>query len=148
MHSSARGRSGSKRPASSMSPDWVEYKPAEVVELMLTLSKQGHSPSEIGLMLRDQYGIPSVKRLTGKRLVQLLAEHDVKFDIPVDLMNLIRSSVSLQKHLADHKKDFTAKRGYQLAVSKIRRLSKYYIAEKKLPADWRYSAETAALLVK
>ena len=148
MHSSARGISGSKRPASTTSPDWVEYKPAEVVELMLTLAKQGKSPSEIGLMLRDQYGIPSVKRLTGKRVVQLLAEHDVKFDIPVDLMNLIRSSVQLQKHLEQNKKDYTAKRGYQLAVSKIRRLAKYYIAEKKLPSDWRYSAETAALLMK
>ncbi len=42
----------------------------------------------------------------------------------------------------------SAKRGLMLTVSKIRALEKYYKKKGKLPMQWRYSAETAALLAK
>lgn len=129
-------------------PDWVELKPGEVVEIITNLSNQGHTASEIGVILRDQYGVPSVKAITKKRIAQVLKEQGIKQEMPEDLMNLIKTSVKLQRHLQENRKDQTARRGYQLAVSKIRRLAKYYIKAKKLPANWRYSPETAQLLVK
>jgi ribosomal protein S15P/S13E len=52
------------------------------------------------------------------------------------------------KHMDSNTKDNTAKRGYQLTVSKIRRLAKYYKRNRKLPEDWRYTPEKAKLLVK
>jgi len=148
MHSRAKGKSGSTRPASKTSPSWVDYKPKEVEELVVTLCNQGHTPAEIGIILRDQYGVPRVKLVTGKTIEKILAEHKLSSDIPRDLLNLIKRSVNQEKHLKENKKDRTAKRGYQLTVSKIRRLTKYYIREGKLSTDWRYTPEAAALLVK
>ena len=54
----------------------------------------------------------------------------------------------VQRHMQTNKKDQTAKRGYTLTVSKIRRLTDYYHRTGKLDKAWRYTAETAALLVK
>ena len=148
MHSGDKGKSGSKRPASKEKPSWVELKPKEVEEAIVNLANAGHSQSEIGSMLRDQYGVPSVKAVTGKTIGAILEENKLLADIPEDLMNLIRKSVMLQKHSAKNKKDFTAKHGFQLTVSKIRRLVNYNKKKGKLPSTWRYSEETAALLVK
>ncbi|MDO8647459.1 MAG: 30S ribosomal protein S15 [Candidatus Diapherotrites archaeon] len=120
----------------------------EIAELISSLSNKGHNASEIGLILRDQHNIHSVKAITGKRITQLMHEKGIVQDIPEDMMNLIKTSVRLQKHMVEHRKDTSAKRGYQLSVSKIRRLAKYYIKERKLPSNWRYTAETAQLLVK
>ena len=148
MHSGDKGKSRSKKPASKAAPKWVELKPKEVVEAVVNLTNAGHSQSEIGSMMRDQYGVPDVKEVAGKTVGKILEENKLLGDIPEDLMNLIRKSVTLKNHLEKNKKDFTAKRGYQLTVSKIRRLVKYYKRKAKLPASWRYSEETAALLVK
>ncbi len=126
----------------------VAYKPAEIEKLIVDLANQGQTSSEIGMTLRDSHGIPSVKKLTGKRIEAILGGHKLLSDIPRDLLNLIRRSVELQKHLGTNRKDYTAKRGYQLTVSKIQRLVSYYKSVGKLPADWRYTAESAALLVK
>ncbi len=130
------------------SGEGVAYKPAEIEQLIVTLANQGQTSSEIGMTLRDSHGIPSVKKLTGKRIEAILGAHKLLADVPRDLLNLIRRSVELQKHLATNKKDYTGKRGYQLTVSKIQRLVAYYKSVGKLPGDWRYTAQSAALLVK
>ena len=127
---------------------WIEQSPAEIEELVVKLAQEGKSPPEIGMILRDVYGIPKVKKVLGMSILQILKKHNLQPKIPYDLMCLIRKSVALQKHLSAHKKDFTAKRGYQLTVAKIRKLARYYIRRGYLPKDWRYSAEEAALLVK
>lgn len=129
-------------------PAWVELHPAEAVEAIVNLANAGHSSSEIGMLLRDQYGVPNIKALCGKSVEEILAEHKLLPEIPADLMNLIKRSVNLGKHLAKNKKDFTAKRGMQLSVAKIRNLVTYYKRKGRLPMDWHYSEETAALLVK
>ena len=51
-----------------MSVDWVTYSNEEIEELILKFSKEGKSASEIGVTLRDQYGIPSVKAVTGEKI--------------------------------------------------------------------------------
>ncbi|MEW6295474.1 MAG: 30S ribosomal protein S15 [Candidatus Diapherotrites archaeon] len=129
-------------------PVWVEIKEKELEELIVSLFNQGNSPSKIGVILRDQYGVPKAKLLAKKRLAKILKDHKLELKMPEDLMNLIRKSVAEYRHLEENKKDFKAKRGYQLTVSKIRRLTKYYIMEGKIPSDWRYTPEKASLLVK
>ena len=129
-------------------PAWVELHPAEAVEAITNLANAGHNSSEIGMLLRDQYGVPNIKALCGKSIEEILAEHKLLPEIPSDLMNLIKRSVTLNRHLAKNRKDFTAKRGLQLSVAKIRNLVTYYKRKGKLPMDWHYSEETAALLVK
>ena len=148
MHSGARGQSGSKKPVSKEAPDWVELKGPEIEALIVQMANQGVSASEIGLMLRDQHGVPSVRAIAGKRVGEILAEHKLTHEVPEDLMALIRKSVTLKKHLDKNKRDYTSKRGYQLTVSKIRRLVFYYQKKGRLPENWQYSEETAQLLVK
>lgn len=148
MHSRKKGKSRSKKPPTKTAPAWVEYKTNEIVELIINLANSGHTPSEMGTILRDQYGIPDVKAITGKTIQDILKENNLLGDIPEDLMNLIKKSVKLKEHMGKNRKDFSAKRGYQLTVSKIRRLVKYYVREGRVSKDWHFSDEMAALLVK
>ena len=148
MHSRARGKSGSTRPPRTAPPEWVEYSPEEVEDLVIRLAKKGLSPSMIGVVLRDQYGIPSVKLITKKRITKILEENGLASPIPEDLMNLIKKAVNIDKHMKNNPHDMTAKRGFQLTTAKIRRLAKYYIREGKLPSTWKFDLEKAKLLVK
>lgn len=129
-------------------PEWVEYSTEEIEELILKLNKEGKSTSMIGIVLRDQYGIPSVKAVTGQKITKILEKHDHSLDYPEDLMNLIRKAVNVREHLEENPKDIHTKRGLRIIESKIRRLVKYYTREGVLPEGWRYDPKTAALLVK
>lgn len=147
MHSGKKGKSGSTRPYRTSPPEWAEYQPQEVENLIVKLAKKGVSTSVIGAMLRDQHGMPSVKLLTKKRITKIL-DKKVTREMPEDLMDLIRKAVNLEKHRTANPHDMTAKRGVQLAESKINRLAKYYVREGRLPADWKYELAKAKLLVK
>ena len=147
MHSKKRGKSRSRRPLRASPPTWSEYSREEVVDLILKYRREEYSPSAIGTILRDQYGVPSVRLATGKRLTKLLGEHGEALELPEDLVNLMRQAVNLRKHLEENPKDLHSKRGLQLCESKIRRLVKYYRG-RKLPSDWRYEPERAELLVR
>ena len=126
----------------------AEYKPKEIEEVIINLANSGHTPAQVGMILRDQYGVPNAKKLLGKTIEQFFGEHKLLHEVPFDLLNLIRKSVTIEKHMAENKKDMTAKRGLQLTVSKIRRLVKYYHKAGKLSKDWKYTSERAALLIK
>jgi len=147
MHARKKGKSGSTRPLRTSPPNWLAYGEQELVDLIVRLSKDGNSPSKIGVILRDQYGIPDVQQISGKKITRILAENSVKFDIPEDMQNLIKKAVSLRKHLESHKKDTSNKHSLLLIESKIRRLVKYYSREGRLPEGWRYDADKANLLV-
>jgi ribosomal protein S15P/S13E len=124
----------------------VDVKEAE--ELIVSLANAGHSPSKIGLILRDEHGVKNFQELSGKGVQEVLGENKLLAEMPEDMLNLIRRSVQLTNHLNRNKKDYSAKRGYEITVSKIRRLTKYYSQKGKLPAGWKYTPEQAALLVK
>jgi small subunit ribosomal protein S15 len=148
MHSRKKGKSGSTRPQRTSNPEWVEMTKADMEKLMVKLSKDGNSPSEIGTILRDQYGIPLARYVTGERIVDTLEKKGIKKDIPDDLMDLLKRAVQVNKHLDENKKDMVSKRGLQTIEAKIRRLAKYYRREKRIPEDWKYHIDTAKLLVK
>jgi SSU ribosomal protein S15P len=86
---------------SKVTPSWVQYTQEEVEQLVIELAKRGFSQSMIGVILRDQYGIPSVKPILGKSISEVLQEHELASQIPEDLMNLIRRAVRIMKHLED-----------------------------------------------
>jgi len=146
MHSRKKGKAGSKRPTTPVR--WVVYKDKEVERLVIKLRKDGLETPAIGRILRDQYGIPSVKLITKKTITQILEENNLLLKIPEDLLNLLKKAVNLRDHMAKNKKDYTSKRGLELLESKIRRLIKYYVKNKKLPADFKYEPERAKLLVE
>ena len=148
IHARKRGKAGSKKPPIKIPPRWVAYRKEEVEKLVIKLAKEGNSSAQIGLKLRDQYGIPSVKSITGKTITQIMKENKLYPEIPEDLFNLLKQAVNLRNHLEKNKKDYTSKRGLELLESKIRRLGKYYVRKKVLPSDWSYSPEKAKLLVQ
>lgn len=150
MHTRRKGQSGSKRPSTLRIPEWMEKeKNAEWVEAkVVELAKAGSTPSMIGSILRDQFGIPLVKVITGKSVLQILVENDLTRRVPEDLRNLIATALRIRRHLEENKKDFVSKRALQLVESKIHRLSKYYRKTNVLPADWKYSPDQAAVLLR
>jgi small subunit ribosomal protein S15 len=121
--------------------EWVEDK---VVEL----AKAGNTPSMIGMILRDQYGIPLVRVITGKRILDILRENNLERRVPEDLRNIIAKAVTIRRHLEENKRDFVSKRALQLVESKIHRLSRYYKRKRVLPIDWKYSPDQAAVLLR
>ncbi|HLD57599.1 MAG TPA: 30S ribosomal protein S15 [archaeon] len=147
MHSRKKGKSGSKKPMQKIAP-WVTHNPKEIEEIVLKLARQGMQSAQIGLILRDQYGIPLSKIFTKKKVSQLLKENNLYPKLPEDMLNLLKKAVNLRLHMEKNKKDYTSYRGLELTESKIRRLGKYYKNSKVLPADWKYDPERARLLVK
>ena len=138
MYSRKHGKSGSKRPVKKVLPVWLRYKPKEVELLIAKLAKEGKNSSEIGIILRDTYGIPDVRLLCKKKLSQILKEKNLAPEIPDDLLALIRKSVIVRKHMEANRKDQTAKRGLTLAESLIKRLTKHYKKTGKLASEWKF----------
>ncbi len=132
----------------AVKPEWIEYSTEEIEELILKLKKEGNSTSMMGIILRDQYGIPDVKLVTDMKITQILEKHGQGLEYPEDLMNLIRKAVNIRDHLNENPKDLHTRRGLRIVESQIRRLVKYYRGEGVLPEGWRYEPKQAALLVK
>jgi small subunit ribosomal protein S15 len=127
-------------------PEWSSLNPREIEGRIVELGKNEKSTSEIGMILRDQYAVPDVKIATGKTVSRILVEHKIKPEIPEDLQNLIKTALSLKKHIDVYRKDLKAKRNLSLTESKIRRLMKYYRREERLPEGWKYSLDQAKLM--
>jgi len=145
MHARRKGRSGSKRPLVTENPEWVPLDPEEIEERIVKMAKEGMDSARIGMVLRDQYGVPSVKLALGKKISDVIRENGLEPKLPEDLSSLMRKAINLNGHLNENRKDFSNKRNLQLVESKIRRLVKYYKDTGVLPEDWKYSLETAEL---
>jgi small subunit ribosomal protein S15 len=147
MHARRRGKSGSVRPIRTEAPEWSNTDTKEIEKVILDLQKAGKSTSEIGLVLRDKHGVPSVKLATGKRIGEILDEKGLTPDFPEDLRNLIVKALGIRKHLVENKKDLHNKRQLQLTESKVRRLVRYYVKSGKMPKGWVYKPDTAEFLL-
>lgn len=148
MHSRKRGKSSSTRPPRAKAPDWFTRSPEEIEDLIVKFAREGITQSMIGTILRDNYGVPLVKLITGKTISQILEERDLKPKLPEDITILIKRAVNLRRHLEENKKDLASKRGLQLIESKIYRISKYYRKSKVLPKDWKYDWRKAGILIQ
>ncbi|RLE38734.1 30S ribosomal protein S15 [Candidatus Woesearchaeota archaeon] len=147
MHSRAKGKSSSKKPVESKA-SWVRYKPKEMEIIIQRLGKEGKSAAQIGLIMRDVYGIPDIKKLTGKRISKILSDKGLLPELPDDLLALIRKSVKIRKHLEANHKDQPSIRGLTLTESKIFRLVKYYKRSGRLPSDWKYDPKQVKILAE
>ena len=147
MHARRRGKSCSVRPYRKQAPAWSVTDAKAIEKIILDLRKEGASSAKIGLALRDRYGVPDVKLATGKRITQILRENKVATEIPEDLRDLMSKALGLRKHLSENKKDLHNKRQLNLTEAKVRRLVKYYVKSKRLPAGWVYKPDTAEILL-
>lgn len=148
MHSGKKGKSGSKKPLKSNKTIWEKYNDKEANLLVEKLAKQGKTPSEIGITLRDAYGIPDVKLITKKSITSILKEKKMLPKLPEDLRALIRKTINIMGHIEKNKHDQPSIRGLTLTESKIRRLAKYYKRRQMLPETWRYSRTNVKLLME
>ena len=147
MYARRRGTSGSIRPYRKEAPEWSNTDAAEIEKIVVDLHKDGMSSSQIGLALRDKYGVPDVKLATGKRLNEILRENGLESEIPEDLRNLMQRALGIRKHLAENKKDVHNIRQLQITESKVRRLARYYSKSGKMPKGWTYKPEAAEILL-
>ena len=147
MHSRKKGKSGSKKPVQKKVPSWQRYQPKEIETLIVKLAKQGNQSSQIGLILRDSYGIPNVKVATSKTIYQIMKDNKLSSKLPEDILNLIKRQIIIMKHLETNKHDVPTQRSLINVDSKIKRLVKYYKKSKVLPADWKYNKDQAKRLI-
>ncbi|MBE18495.1 MAG: 30S ribosomal protein S15 [Thaumarchaeota archaeon] len=144
IHSHRRGKSQSFRPMNKK-VDWVEFTSEQINEIISKLNKEGLNSSQIGVVLRDQYTVPSVRTVVGKKMKEILEDIDASPAIPEDLDSLVKRAVRLQNHLKTNKGDRKNVRSLELLEAKIHRVSKYYKTRNVIPKDWKYKAMVAQL---
>ncbi len=148
MHSPKKGQSGSTRPHLEENPEWVPLDEEEIRDLIVDLASQGETASEIGITLRDQYGVPNVELALGDSITDVMEANDLDPEIPEDLLALMEKAVNLKDHLDEHPKDKSNRKSLRLVESKIRRLVDYYKEQGDLEEDWRYSMDKAEILTQ
>lgn len=121
--------------------------PPQVEDLICKFSKKGLTPSQIGVLLRDNHGVAQVGTVTGSKVLRILKGHGLAPEIPEDLYHLIKKAVSVRKHLERNRKDKDSKFRLILIESRIHRLTRYYKRAKKLPPTFKYESSTASALV-
>ena len=145
MHTHRHGKSHSIRPVTLRAPSWITIGPKEIEALIVKYTKDGLTPSQIGIKLRDQHSIPLVKPIMKKSMGQILEENDLKADMPEDLGNIVNKAVGLQKHLKANKGDNRNVRSLELIEAKVHRLSVYYKRIERIPKTWKYKSVVAQL---
>jgi small subunit ribosomal protein S15 len=141
-----KGASHAIRPVSKRPPSWCKYESEEVEALVVKLARDGHSPSKIGTILRDQHGVPLTKPITGRSITEILEEADMALAMPEDLEMLLKKAARLSTHLDKNKMDLANKRSLQVVEARIHKLSKYYKRKGVIPANWKYEPKAASII--
>ena len=71
-----------------------------------------------------------------KDLVDVLKEKKLSPEVPEDLMNLINRYKNVTRHMKLNRNDMSNKRGQQLIMAKILRMTKYYKSKGYLSREW------------
>ncbi|WP_256687433.1 30S ribosomal protein S15 [Halococcus qingdaonensis] len=150
MHTRRRGSSDSDKPVADDPPEWSDVDADAVENRVVELAEQGHSPSEIGLKLRDEgvqgTPVPNVQLATDKKVTEILDEHDAASELPEDFRNLLERAVRLREHMTTNPNDAQNKRALQNTEAKVRRLADYYRGD-ELDADFEYTYQNAQELL-
>jgi small subunit ribosomal protein S15 len=140
-------KSAKNKKSGKQKPSWVNYEKEEVEKLIIKLGHEGRTKSQIGLLMRDQYGIPDTKAF-GMSVGRVLKKANADREMPEDLYNLMKKAVTMFNHLEKSKKDKKGVHTLQLIESRVRKLGRYYSSVGKLPKDWKYDINKAKLIVK
>lgn len=105
-------------------PVWLKYTEEEVREIIMKIVEKspGITTEKIGLILRDNYGIPST-RIYGFKISQILKEAK-KYESP-DLKNLQLKTSKLENHLKKNKQDKKTFRALIITKAKLKKVSDY-----------------------
>lgn len=108
-------------------PSWLKMSETELKKIIAELAEK-HQPAEIGLILRDQYAIPTTK-LYGKKLSKYLQELGLKSNTELD--NAEKKVDNLKEHLKNNITDRKAKHRLQKAQSSLNKTRKYFSRKNK-----------------
>lgn len=108
-------------------PVWLKMTEEELKKLILELSDK-YQPAQIGLILRDQYGVPTTK-VFGKKLSAYLKEAGKNEFFEVK--NVEKKVERMKEHMKNNLQDKKAKHKFQKANSKLNALRKYTAKRKK-----------------
>merc|ERR1719327_474787 len=121
MYSTGKGIARRCLPYRKAPPSWVQISTQDLCDQIIKLAKKGSTPSQIGVTLRDSYGIPQVKNVTGSKVLRILKANGLATFLPEDLYYLIKKAVSMRKHLERNRKDKDSKFRLILVESRIHR---------------------------
>ena len=107
-------------------PAWLKYTAEEVKAIILKLANKGLTTEKIGLVLRDQYGIPKAK-IYNIKISKILKE---KFQEPTTI-NLETKLQKIIKHYGKNKQDKTAERSLIITKAKFKKRKDYLDKKKK-----------------
>ena len=145
LHTHNHGKSHSTRPITLKKPSWISQTPKEIEEMITKYGKEGLTPSQIGIKLRDQHAIPLARPIINKGITQVLDENNLKSELPEDLASIVNKAVGLQKHLKNNKSDRRNVRSLELIEAKVHRLAVYYKKIGRIPKNWKYKSVVAQL---
>jgi small subunit ribosomal protein S15 len=109
-------------------PVWLKFTEKEVKAIILKLAEKGLTSEKIGLVLRDQYGIPKTK-IYNIKIGQVLKEAD-KFEEPTN-KNLEIKLKKIIEHFKKNKQDKVAGRSLMTTKAKVKKVSDYQNKKKK-----------------
>ena len=147
MHSNGKGISRSSLPYRRAPPSWCKTEPAAVITLIKKFAKKGQTPSQIGVKLRDMWGMPQVNAVTGQKILRILKNEGLAQELPEDLYFLMKKAVNVRRHIEKNRNDKDSKFRLILIESRIHRLSRYYKTTKVMPSNWKYESSTASTMV-
>merc|ERR1712153_278643 len=104
MYGSGKGIASSATPYRRKPPSWVKMKAEDVCDHICKLAKKGLTPSQIGVTLRDSFGIPQVGTVTGSKILRILKSKQLAPTVPEDLHHLIKKAIAIRKHLEKNNK--------------------------------------------
>ena len=105
-------------------PVWLKYTEAEVKEIILKIAEKSPelTSEKIGLVLRDNYGIPKVG-IYGLKISEVLNEVG-KYRVP-EQENLKSKQEKLEKHLIKNIHDQKTKRSLIITKAKLKKVNEY-----------------------
>jgi small subunit ribosomal protein S15 len=109
-------------------PVWLKFSKAEVEAIILKLANKGLSAEKIGLVLKDQYGIPKVQ-LFGIKIKEVLEKKDL-YKEPT-LINLEKKLKKIIDHYKKNKQDKKSERALIITKAKFKKRTDYHKKSEK-----------------
>ena len=114
----------SKSKSNLSKPVWLKYTEKEVKDIILSIAKKSPElgSEKIGLILRDNYGIPKTK-IYGFKIGKILKEEGIYQGS--DMKNLTKKEEKLQEHIKKNQQDKKSKRSLTITKAKIKKTKEY-----------------------
>ena len=114
--------SKTKKPIKIEKPVWLKFTKEEIEAIILKLAEKGLTAEKIGLVLRDQYGVPKAK-IYDIKISKILKQKD-KYEEPTN-KNLKIKLDKVINHYKKNKQDKTAERSLIITKAKLKKRDDY-----------------------